>query len=274
MLTELEEWPGPALKRHNDAKHPIHKLTFIADLGLGPDNPHVGTAIERILNRRSQEGPFQILVNIPTRFGGKGEDELAWMLCDAPLILYALVKFGMTEDQRVKAAAQYLAGLVRDNGWPCAATTDFGKFRGPGRKTDLCPYANLVMLKALSEMPEWRDGKECRVGADALLGLWEKRKERRPYLFAMGSGFVKLKAPLIWYDILHVLDVLTRFPWLRGDPRLREMVDIVASKVDEEGRFTAESVWKAGNEWGFGQKREPSRWITFIVRRILKRMDE
>jgi len=32
--------------------------------------------------------------------------------------------------------------------------------------------------------------------------LWEKRREQKHYLFAMGTDFNKLKAPLIWFDIL------------------------------------------------------------------------
>ena len=48
----------------------------------------------------------------------------------------------------------------------------------------------------------------------------------------MGTHFARLKAPLIWYDILHVLDVLTQFPWAWEDARLQEMVALVAEKAD------------------------------------------
>jgi hypothetical protein len=77
---------------------------------------------------------------------------------------------------------------------------------------------------------------------------------------------------LIWYDILHVTDVLTQFPWLRGDKRLREMAAMVEAKADEQGRFTPESVWKAWSEWEFGQKRAPSPWLTLMAQRMLKRL--
>jgi hypothetical protein len=88
----------------------------------------------------------------------------------------------------------------------------------------------------------------------------------------MGTDFAKLKAPLMWYDILHVTDVLTPFEWLRTDKRLREMVAVVESKADDQGRFTPESIWQAWREWDFGQKREPSSWLTLIARRTLMRM--
>jgi hypothetical protein len=195
------------------------------------------------------------------------------MLCDTPLIISALAKMGLQTDDRVQAAAQYLTGLLRENGWPCAAATEVGRFRGPGRKGDPCPYATLVSLEALVQFPEWADSQICQTGAESLLHLWRRRKETRPYLFAMGSDFAKLKAPLIWYDILHVTNVLTQFEWLRGDSRLQEMVEIIREKADAEGRFTPESIWLAWKEWDFGQKRSPSPWLTLLAQRILRRME-
>lgn len=273
VLDEVAEWPGGALKRHNDAGHPLHKLAFLADLGFKASDPVMEPIIENILAHQSGDGAFQILVNIPTRFGGSGEDGWQWMLCDAPLVLYALLKFGLGTDPRVQTAASHIAGLIRENGWPCAASQELGKFRGPGRKDDPCPYANLVALKALAQSNEWRDSETCKIGTETILSLWEQRKERKPYLFGMGTDFAKLKAPLIWYDLLHVLDVLSQFPWLRDDPRLQEMTALLKAKADDMGRFTPESVWMAWKGWEFGQKKEPSRWITLIAKRLLQRLE-
>lgn len=273
LLAELAGWPGPALKRHNDAGQILHKLTVAADLGLCATDPPLAPVVERILQNPSPQGPFPVLANIAPAFGGSGQDQMVWMLCDAPLTLYALVKLGCGEDRRVWTAVDYLASLARDNGWPCAACPEVGRFRGPGRRSDPCPYATLIMLRLLAQRPEWRASPAAHSGAQALLDLWQQRHERRPYLFAMGSDFCKLKAPLIWYDIVHVLDVLTQFEWLRGEPRLGEMAALVAAKADAAGRFTPESVWKAWAGWDVGQKREPSPWLSLIVLRLLYRLE-
>jgi hypothetical protein len=270
LISELQDWPGPALNRHNDASHPLHKLVFLADLGLRVTDPGVEQIVDRVLNHQAAEGVFQVKVNIPTHFGGTGQDQLAWMLCDAPSIVYALAKLGV-KDRRVKAAAKYLANLIRDNGWPCAATPELGKFHGPGRRSDPCPYANLITLKALAQTREWHDDEVCHRGAETLLSLWAQRKAQRPYLFGMGKDFAKLKAPLIWYDILHVTEVLTQFEWLHKDKRLGEMVSIVKAKADAQGRFTPESIWQAWRAWDFGQKREPSAWLTLIAQQMIRR---
>jgi hypothetical protein len=272
LLAALADWPGRPLTRHNDAAHPLHELVFLADLGLRAGDPGLDAVLDRVLSFQSPEGAFQVIANISPRYGGTGQDQPAWMLCDAPSILYALVRFGLGQDPRVQKAAAHLAGLARENGWLCAVSAELGKFRGPGRKSDPCPYATLVALKALAALPEYRDGNACRQGAEVLLSLWVRRKESKPYLFGMGADFAKLKAPLIWYDILHVTDVLTRLPWIRDDARLREMADIVRVKADEQGRFTPESVWMAWRDWEFGQKKTPSRWVTLLALRVLGRM--
>ncbi len=272
LLDELVSWPGAALKSHKSAGHLLHKLTFIADLGFQRGDPALGKVIEQVLAHQADEGPFQIMMNIHPRYGGKGEDEWVWMLCDAPLTLYALVKFGLQDDTRIQTAVEHLSGLVRENGWPCVVSNKAGSFRGPGKKGDPCPYANLVMLKVLAELDEWQDSEATRLGVEGALTLWEERRERHPYLFYMGTDFSKLKAPLIWYDILHVTDVLTRFPWARSDKRLLEMVGVIQAKADADGRYTPESIWMAWKGWDFGQKKEPSRWLTFLVWRMLSRM--
>ncbi len=269
MVAELAEWPGPTLASHKNASHPLHKLTFIADLGLKAGDPGVDVIIERILAHQSPEGPFQVLMNISPKYGGTGRDQWAWALCDAPLLVYALLKFGLGKDKRVKAAVQHLASLVRDNGWPCAVSPELGKFRGPGSKNGPCPYANLVMLKALAQIPDWRDSEVAHTGAETLLTLWTQSRERHPYMFFMGTDFRKLKAPLVWYDILHVLGVLGQFPWLQQDTRLQEMQAVVKAKADTQGRFTSESIWTTWKAWEFGQKREPSRWLTLLAQRVL-----
>jgi hypothetical protein len=272
LVAELSGWPGTVISSHKSAGQPFHKLTFLADLGLKADDPGMDVIIQRILEHQSAEGPFQLSTNVPVHFGGTGQDTWAWALCDAPLIVYALVKFGLQDHPAVRSATDYLAGLVRENGWPCAVSKELGKFRGPGRKEDPCPFANLAMLKALSSVDDWRDRPECHTGAETLLSLWSESLTQHPYIFYMGTDFRKLKVPFVWYDLMHVLDILTRFEWLINDPRLLDMLGLLKSKADEQDRFTLESVWTAWKDWEFGQKKVPSRWLTLMAWRILGRL--
>lgn len=272
VVAGLGDWDGAAVSSHKSAGQPYHRLAFLAELELRPGDPGVDPALERILARPSDQGPFRLRMSIPAAYGGTGKDTWAWALCDAPVIVGAMTRMGLSDEPRVQKAMRFMVRLVRDNGWPCAVSPELGHFRGPGRASDPCPYATLAMLKAVSAFPAWRDGPEARSGAAALLGLWERSRELHPYMFYMGTDFRKLKAPLVWYDILHVLDVLSRFPWLLADPRLADMAGVLSAKADGDGRYTAESVWKAWSHWEFGQKRAPSRWITLLAVRVVRRL--
>jgi len=264
LLAELAGWPGAPIGHHRDAGLLLHKLTFIADIGLRIDDPGIDGIVQKVLEHQSPEGPFYVTVR-----AGKGH-YFTWMLCDAPLILYALIKFGLGHDGRVQTAIDYLASLVRDNGWPCAIERKGGK--DPIRNGEPCPYANLAMLKLLSCVGGSRYEEACRVGSETILDLWAKSRDLHPHQFYMGTDFRKLKAPLVWYDILHVVEVLTQYQWLCPDPRLTEMYEVVKNKAAEDGRFTPESVYRAWRGWDFGQKKEPSRWLTLLIRRVVMRM--
>jgi hypothetical protein len=272
LLAELNDWPGALLNSHKSASQPFHKLAFIADLGLNVNDAPVKKIAKKVMEHQSEQGPFQLTTNVPTHFGGSGKDKWAWALCDAPILVSALIKMGLGDDKRVQTAIQYLDGLVRDNGWPCAVSPELGKFRGPGRKEDPCPFATLAMLKVMSRVPELREGKSAKIGVETLLSLWENSKEQHPYMFFMGTDFRKLKAPMFWYDILHALDILSHFKWTRKDKRFKEMLKVVESKADDDGRFVPESIWTVWKDWDFSQKKVPSRGLTFFVQRILKRV--
>jgi hypothetical protein len=273
ILMELKDWPGTVITNHKSAGQLFHKLTFIADLGLKATDPNMELIIPRILNHQSEEGPFQLLVRIPEHFGGNNQDTWGWSLCDTPLVTYSLAKFGLQNEPAVRQAVDHLKNLVRDNGWPCATAKEFGKFRGPGRKDDPCPFATLAMLKALSAFDDLRDVPAAHTAVESLLHLWQESQTQHPYIFYMGTDFRKLKVPFVWYDLMHVLDVLSNFPWVGSDDRFLEMLEWMKSKADEQGCFTLESIWTVWKGWDFGQKKVPSRWLTLMAWKIIKRVE-
>jgi hypothetical protein len=274
LVARAATWGEKPLKRHNDAGHPLYALSTLADFGLRAGDPGLAEGLDAVLAHQSPEGAFQTVVNIPTRFGGSGQDEWSWIACDAPTLLYTLLACGLGHDRRVQQAVAHLTGLVEDNGWRCRADAKLGKFRGPGRKDDPCPIVNVYALKALSLVPELLDSPATRAGAEMLLSHWQNRTERKIYLFGIGTDFRKVKYPFVWYDLLHVADVLSRFPFVRDDPRFREMVEAVTAQADEAGRYTAGSMYMAWKGWSFADKKNPSPWLAFLVLRLLKRCAE
>ncbi len=273
IMENLVNWPGPIVNSHKSAGQFFHLLPFIADLGITLTDKPMPEVIGKILELASVEGPFGVIMNIPVHFGGSGTDTPAWALCDAPRTVYALTKMGLADHNKVIKARDYLIGLGRDNGFPCVVSKELGKFRGPGKKDDPCPYATLIMLELMSLNDSLNNSEMARNAAGSLLDIWENSVSRHPYMFFMGTDFRKLKAPLIWFDILHVADTLSRFNFALEDPRFMQMLEVIQSKGSPEGKFTPESVWKAWEGWDFGQKKEPSAWLTFLVWRIFKKLN-
>ena len=116
LIDRCRRWDQVVLRRHNDAFYPLHQLSFLAEIGLTHCDPGMEFLIPQISAHYSAEGPFQVLTNIPVHFGGKGQDEWGWMLCDAPLLAYCLVRFGVSQEGQVKKALQTLINLGRSNG--------------------------------------------------------------------------------------------------------------------------------------------------------------
>ncbi len=279
MMAEAATWGDRPLKRHNDASHPIYKFSTLADFGVRADTRGMPASIAAVLSHQAPEGTFQTVLNINERYGGTGEDTWTWVLCDAPTLLYALLAMGLGDDElrpepaegRVQQAVDHLVSLVDENGWRCRCAPELGKFRGPGRKADPCPIVNVYALKALAQVPELLDRPAARAGTEMLLWHWEHQTERKIYMFGIGTTFRRLKYPFVWYDILHVVDVLSRFPFVHDDPRFQQMVETITAQADEDGRYTAGSMYRAWKGWSFADKKNPSPWLTFLVLRVLKR---
>jgi len=268
LVADCGAWPAEPARRHNDAKLIHHKLGLLVDLGLTFRDPGMQPLVDALLSRRSEDGALLSLVELPKAFGGSGDAEWLWMICDAPLLLHALLGRGV-KDARVRKAAHQLAALAGDQGWPCASSMP--RFRGPGRKDEPCPYANLIALRALSLSEEHRQGTACRAGTEMLLGVWERRAEQKLRMFGIGTDFSKLKYPTVWFDLLHVVDVLSRFEWTHQDARFKEMLAALLSKADADGRYVPESVWMAYKGFDFAQKKAASPTLTLAVERVRAR---
>lgn len=270
-LKDVEDFHNILVSNHKNPELPIHKLLFLLDIGLDTEVPEIQKAVDKIMDNKDKNGVYQSLTNIPKHFGGSGEDTFGWCLCDAPLLLYALIKAGIDYAKHIKQGVEYLLSLYKTQGFPCVVSQEHGKFRGPGRKDDCCPYATLIMLKLLSDIPEYKTSEICKEIAMILLTLWENSLEKHPYMFYMGTDFRKLKAPAIWYDIVSIADVLSQLDFVKTDSRFLEIVALIKDKRDENGLFSPESIYQKCKEWDFGQKKQPSLYLTYLCNLILMR---
>ncbi|WP_432664292.1 hypothetical protein R9X47_27660 [Wukongibacter baidiensis] len=236
-------------------------LFFLADIGLTIDELNLEKEIDQILDLQRPDGTFVTQENIRPNY-----------FCIPTILMSSIVKMGYKNDSRLDKYIEIILETQRlDGGWHCA------KSRAKGQKlqdTESCPMDNLNILMLLSQYEEYRNDKRFEGAIDLLLNHWYRKDENwRPYGFGVGKDFKKLKYPAIKYGILRVLDVLSLFPYAIKSRGFNEMLEFVQQRADN-GKYFAESVVKSYAEFDFGQKKEPSRWITFLVNRIEKRINE
>jgi len=271
-LNDVASFHQTVVSNHKNPMLPIQRLLFLLELGIDTAIPEIKMAIDEILAHKDDSGVYQSMTNIPKVFGGTGENVFSWCLCDAPNLLLALFKAGVSYEEHIKPGVDYLVSLWIENGFPCAASPELGKFRGPGKKDDCCPYATLIMADLLSEIPIYQSSPVVKAAAESLLNLWESSWDQHPYMFYMGTDFRKLKAPSCWYDIVSVAGVLSKFPFIHNDLRFLEMIDLIKSKKRDDGFFIPESIYMKMKDWDFGQKKVSSPYMTYLCLRILDRI--
>lgn len=75
------------------------------------------------------------------------------------------------------------------------------------------------------------------------------------------------------HQILHMTDVLSRYPQIYEDTRFQAMITELRPQAGPEGRFTARSMYRAWKDWDFADKKRPSPTITATAWRTLERVD-
>ena len=271
QLGIVANFSGTLVSNHKNPDLPIHILMFLMDIGLNREVPEIDQAIQQILGSVDENGVYRSVIKVSKSYGGTGEETLGWFFCDAPLLLLALLRAGVSYEDHVKQGVDFLVGLQRENGFPCAVSKELGQWRGPGKKADPCPYANLTMLRLLAMIPEYASSSVAWIAIDALLAQWENSLNAHPYLFYMGTDFRKLKAPAIWFDLVAVCDCLSQYPQARSDRRFAQMLALLETKANDQNQFTPESIYLKTKHWDYGQKKQPSPWLTYLCLQILKR---
>jgi len=234
-------------------------LGVLADFGLKKDAKRIANAGEYVFSTQLSCGGFG-WAPPPTPSD-----------CYTGILTESLAKLGYSGDPRLQKAYNWLTRRQRlDGGFWCKKT---GQPGGARAQHPSCAFATLCVLGALSQNSELRNSKLSKGSVDFLLECWEKRGiiKYAGHDSQVGKGWEKLKYPFTDYRILKYLDILSRFDCARNDSRMSTMIDVLISKQDNNGCFTPESIHKVWSDFDFGQKKLPSRWITLMVYRIIKR---
>ncbi|MFL5731944.1 MAG: hypothetical protein ACJ78Q_01985 [Chloroflexia bacterium] len=260
LLEALQPWPPPKpLSRAYDPKDGIWKLGTLADFGLRHDDARLAALAEQVLAAQAEDGGF---------LHGGFDHTRTWdarpYICISHVMTYALARFGYLDDPRVRRAYDHILSWQRlDGGFHPNKLNLLG---GERQSDPSCPFGTLNVLRALVANPELRDSEPSHRAANYLLDCWERRAEPyRPVGFGIGSTWDKVIYPFVQYGLLKEVDTLSQIPGVRTDPRYGDMLDHLASKLNTSGELTAESINKPYSDFDFGQKKQPSAWMTFLA---------
>jgi len=233
---------------------------MLADFGFTVEDERIKKACEYVFSTQLQSGGFGW--DPPTKPGD----------CHSAIIIESLAKLGHRQDSRLQRAYEWLIKRRRlDGGFWCK---DTGQIGGPREKEPSCALATMFALGALAQNPKFRNSEIAEKGVDFLFKCWENRGKIRyaGHDSQVGTRWEKLKYPFTDYKILKFLDALSRFEYAKKRLRESEMVNLLLSKRDERGRFTPESIHKVWSDFDFGQKEKPSKWLTLLALRVIKRI--
>lgn len=266
LMGELDPWPPrDPLSRAYDPKDSIWALNTLADFGLRRDDKRIAAIAGRILDAQAENGGF---------LHGGFDHTKSWhtrpYICISHVMTYALARFGYLGDARVAAAYTHIERWQRlDGGWHPNERCLPG---GDRESEPSCPFGTVNVLRAVIADPARQAGAVARKAAAFLLNCWERRDEPyRPVKFGIGSTWNRLQYPFVQYQMLKTMDALSQVPSACRDARFRQMLDRLEEKRTPEGLWVPEGVNKPFAEFDFGQKKQPSAWVTFLAARILKR---
>ncbi len=251
----------PALKTgkvtYTDTGKAYWDLFFLADIGLSVQDLGLEKEIAAVLDMQAHDGSFTIPPNVRDNY-----------FCMSAILLSPITRIGYRDDPRIKKYIQVaLRSQGRDGGWNCYDDGEIGDMAA-------CPMDNMNILMLLGQYEPYRNDRSLNRAIDQLVEHWEGRNaDRRLYGFGIGKRFMSLQYPAVKYGILRVLDVLSLFPYAVSRRGFQSMLDFVQQKA-RQGKYFAESTDGSYAEFDFGQQAEPSRWLTFLINRIEKRVDE
>jgi hypothetical protein len=227
-------------------------LFFLADVGLKIADLGLEAEAEEIFRFQQRDGSFVIPPNVQDNY-----------YCMSAILISSLAKMNYHDDIRVKEyIGNAMTAQISGGGWDCYGYYGMSDI-------DSCPMDDLNILMLLGQYDEYREDPGLNGAIDMLLRHWEERTHL--YGFGIGRRFKSLQYPAVKYGILRVIDVLSLFPYAVDSCSFRSMFDFVKGKA-VQGRFLPEIVDSTYSGFDFAQTAEPSRWLTFLVNRVDKRV--
>jgi hypothetical protein len=280
-------WQDPTSPYHPKYKSTYWQIMLLAQLGTDKTNTHIQKACEYAFNLQQPDGGFssstleQASKEYETQH--KKGKELPTPQEFAPLLVHeheyscltgnmvtAFARIGYKEDPRVKKALEWLVKIQnQDGGWLCPY------WRAHVRDKHGCFYGTICPLEAFSEIDKKQMPKQMQdtieKAAEFMLMHHLFKADHHNYR-VINPSWLTLGFPFFYtYNILRGLDVLTRLEYSK-DERLEDATRILLQKRQKDGKWILENTPTGRMHVNIENKGQPSKWITLIALRTLKRI--
>lgn len=249
----------------------VWQLMILAEMGADGNDPRVARACEFIFEHSQEHGSGGFSTYQSEKTGGGLPSYV--IPCLTGNMVWSLLRLGYLNDERIQRGIGWINQFQRfDDGngvppkiWPYTRfDACFGKHS--------CHMGVVKALKALAEIPEALRSAETnqtiRAASEYFL-VHHIYKKSHDYQSVAKPGWLKLGFPLMYQsDILEVLLILSELNC--RDERMRDAIALVASKQDEQGRWTLENSYNGKFVANIEKKGKPSKWVTLNALRVLK----
>lgn len=219
---------------------------LLLDLGYPPTAPELMGAADAIFRNLRPDG------RIRTFAGG------SLYPCQTAHAARTLCRLGRVGDPRLQATLSYLlASQAPDGGWRCN-TSKYGHgpetaFSNPGPTLTVLDVFRCAGLANKETMLDR--------AVEFLLNHWVTRAPLGPCHYGIGTRFMKVEFPVVRYNILNFVHVLSFYRRATSDDRFNQAVDVLRSKL-VENQLPVEQTNRSLKELVSCRIGRPSRIVT------------
>jgi hypothetical protein len=203
-------------------------------------------------------------------------------------VIWALLELGY-EDKRLENAIDWMARSVTGEGIAPVSdrTADVRYYAGKcgplfacgSNDRKPCAWGGAKVMMALARIPlEQRtptvqraiqQGTDFIFSVDLATAAWPSGYSAKP-----SGNWWKFSFPVFYVtDLLQVAEAMVALGHGK-DPRMKGLLELILSKQDENGRWLLEYDY-TGKTWGgYGEKKQPNKWVTLRALRVLKRAQQ
>ncbi len=250
----------------------VWSLITLAELGAEL-NDQIRTLCEYLLQNSQEPEDGGFSMNTAQKIGGGRKSEV--IPCLTGNLVWAMIRFGYLEDERLQKALDHLVRfLVLNDGEviePQVAPYDrFDMCWG----SHTCFMAVVKTLKALCAVPRalrTKDQQSTIERAAEFMLLHHIYKSSHDAKKKAKPGWLHFGFPLMYQtDVLEILDILVGDGF--HDSRLKDAYAVVLGKQTQNGRWLLENTYASDRLLiPMGTKGEESKWITLRSLRVIKR---